>query len=111
MSGSHPSRGVKPTNPRRPPMRTLLLMSSIIAAVTAVAGCSKKAPPLTLEPVTDSTMGYEIKIPKGATVLQKEASNHTYSLALPDGLNELNVSLSSGQPGDLANMARLKQDF
>jgi len=91
-------------------MRTLLLCS-IIAAVTAAAGCEKKKPPLTLEPVTDATMGYEIKIPKGAQVLQKEASNHTYSLPLPDGLNELNVSLSSGQPGELANMARLKQNF
>ena len=89
-------------------MRTLLLMCSISAAVTAAAGCSKK---LTLETVTDPAMGYEIKIPKGATVLQKEASNHTYSLPLPDGLNELNVSLSSAQSGELANMARLKQDF
>jgi hypothetical protein len=78
--------------------------------VNAAAGCSKKQQ-LTLEPVSDPTMGYEIKIPKGATVLQKEAGNHTYSLTLPDGLYELNVSLSSTQPGDLANMVRLKQDF
>jgi hypothetical protein len=91
-------------------MRTLLLCS-IITAVTATAGCEKKKPPLTLEPVSDATMGYEIKIPKGAQVLQKEAANHTYSLPLPDGLNELNVSLSSAQPGDLANMVRLKQNF
>jgi hypothetical protein len=89
-------------------MRTLSLVCSIIACVTAAGGCSKK---LTLETVTDPTMGYEIKIAKGATVLQKEAGNHTYSLPLPDGLNELNVSLSSAQPGELANMARLKQDF
>jgi hypothetical protein len=95
--------------PKETAMRTLLLMSSIIAAVTAAAGCKDKKP--TLEAVTDATMGYEIKIPKGASVLQKEAANHTYSLPLPDGLNELNVSLSSAQPGDLANMARLKQDF
>lgn len=91
-------------------MRTFFLVCSI-AAVTAAAGCTKKQPPLTLEPVTDATMGYEIKIPKGAAVLQKEASSHTYSLVLPDGLNELNVSLSSMEPGELPNMVRLKQDF
>src|SRR4029077_17495358 len=34
-----------------------------------------------------------------------------YSLPLPDGLNELNVSLSSTEPGELANMVRLKQNF
>jgi hypothetical protein len=92
-------------------MRTLLLCS-IIAAVTAAAGCEKKKQQRpTLEPVSDRTMGYEILIPKGAQVLQKEGTNHTYSLPLPDGLNELNVSLSSAEPGELANMVRLKQNF
>ena len=66
---------------------------------------------IVLETVTDPAMGYEMKMPKGAKVLQKEDANHTYSLPLPGGLNELNVSLSSAQPDELANMARLKRNF
>jgi hypothetical protein len=82
MSGSQTSCDVKPTTPRRR-MRTLLLCS-IIAAVTAAAGCEKKKQQRpTLEPVSDRTMGYEILIPKGAQVLQKEGTNHTYSLRCP----------------------------
>jgi len=66
---------------------------------------------IVLEIVTDPAMGYEMKIPKGAKVLQKEAASATYSLPLPDGLNEVGINLSSVQPDQLANMARLKRNF
>jgi hypothetical protein len=55
-----------------------------------------------LEVKTAPKIGSSIKIPKGAKTLAEDEYTATYSLPLPGGLNELNVSLNKAGAADLA---------
>lgn len=46
-----------------------------------------------LAEMKDEAWGYAIKMPKGAQELMKDEYGQTYSLVLPDGMNEFNVSI------------------
>jgi hypothetical protein len=50
--------------------------------------------PIALETVSRPDMGYQISVPKGAKVLGQSSLQHTYSLVLPDRVNEINVNVA-----------------
>ncbi len=62
--------------------------------------------PIELEVKTASQIGSSIKIPKGAKTLAEDENTATYSLPLPGGLYELNVSLNKAGASDLADAKR-----
>jgi hypothetical protein len=43
---------------------------------------------------TDETFGYSVQMPRGVKELARDDLAQTYSLVLPDGVNELNVNLT-----------------
>lgn len=47
-----------------------------------------------LEEKRDEGFGYVVKMPRGAKELAKDDMAQTYSLVLPDGVNELNINLT-----------------
>ncbi len=86
------------------------------SAKTTTADTSKKATKTTakkkggakvvLESVKDKDMGYEIMIPKGAKVLQKDKlSGHTYSLPIGSG-QELNIHITGVANNTLASLKK-----
>lgn len=51
----------------------------------------------------ENGFGYAILLPKGARELSKDDSSHTFSLILPDGDNEINVTISRLEAASLAD--------
>jgi hypothetical protein len=82
------------------------------AVCDKLAAASPKVPaggaPATFELVDQSAsaVGCSIKIPKGAKTLMEDKYNTTYSLPLPDGLNELNVSVNQAGAASLDDAKR-----
>ena len=65
---------------------------------------ARKAAQVVLETVKDAGYGYEIQIPKGSKVLQKDEFGHTYSYVLPGGMMEFNVHLMKTGVKDLQSL-------
>jgi hypothetical protein len=65
------------------------------------AAKSAAAPPIELEDKKVQPIGCSIKLPKGAKTLQEDKYTATYSLPLPGGLYELNVSVNGASTSSL----------
>jgi hypothetical protein len=70
------------------------------------AGQAAEAAPIELEVKTAPGFGSSIKIPKGAKTLAEDKYTATYSLVLPDKINELNISMNQAGASDLADAKR-----
>ena len=97
-------------------MRKLTIPTILILTLGLAAACgdkkkggdtqgTKKA--ITLEKAAYDKLGFEIQIPKGSKTLQKGILGTTYSLVLPDGMNEINVHLTSAKMKSMADLVRL----
>lgn len=95
-------------------IRLLLVISALSFSLLGCGGKGgkdgkggKKAPAkITLENVQGPKMGYTIDIPKGSKTLAKGDMGHTYSLVLPDGMMEYNISLNPIGADSLAQFVR-----
>ena len=52
----------------------------------------------------ENKVGFEILVPKGATVLNKDQTSATYSLLLPGGLYEINIHVTAGGAKELSEL-------
>jgi hypothetical protein len=59
-----------------------------------------------LETKSEPASGFTIEIPRGSKVLLSTPAMHTYSLPLPGGLHEYNVSVTSDTASTLAEAAK-----
>ena len=65
-----------------------------VAVSPTVAAGSANDVRIELEEKRDEGFGYVVKMPRGAKELAKDDMAQTYSLVLPDGVNELNINLT-----------------